>query len=178
MYLGVKGILYIELEAQGAPRDMHSGSAASVPNPAWRLVWALSTIKDQNEKVLIPGFYDAVLPPTEAEMALLQAAEEGRGAAGQTTGQGAGQAAGQAGGRRADIGIHSPLLDLHGIELRKHSLFSPTANICGFRSGYLGEGQKTVLPSKALVKMDFRLVPDQDPNDIFKKLRKIGRAHV
>ncbi|MEX0975326.1 MAG: M20/M25/M40 family metallo-hydrolase [Bacillota bacterium] len=156
MYLGVKGILYVELDAQGASRDMHSGSAATVPNPAWRLVWALSTIKDQNEKVLIPGFYDAVLPPTESEMALLKAAEEGRSAA-----QGAGQ-----------VGIHSPLLDLSGLELRKHSLFSPTANICGFRSGYIGEGQKTVLPAKALVKMDFRLVPNQDPDDIYQKLRK------
>jgi len=156
MYLGVKGILYVELEAQGAPRDMHSGSAATVPNPAWRLVWALSTIKDENEKVLIPGFYDAVLAPTDAEMALLRAAEEGRGQS----------------GRRTDVGIHSPLLDLHGVELRKHSLFSPTANICGFRSGYLGEGQKTVLPSKALVKMDFRLVPNQDPNDVYRKLRQ------
>lgn len=171
MYLGVKGILYVELEAQGASRDMHSGSAATVPNPAWRLVWALSTIKDQNEKVLIPGFYDAVLEPTETEMALLRAAEEG-------SSQDQGAAKGGSGGdkrvesRKESIGIHSPLLDLRGLELRKHSLFSPTANICGFRSGYLGEGQKTVLPSKALVKMDFRLVPNQDPNDIYRKLRK------
>ena len=68
MYLGVKGILYIELEAQGPSRDMHSGSAATVPNPAWRLVWALSTIKNEKEEILIPGFYDAVLSPTEREM--------------------------------------------------------------------------------------------------------------
>ncbi len=155
MYLGVKGILYIELEAHGAARDMHSGSAATVPNPAWRLVWALSTIKNEREEVLIPGFYDAVLAPTEAEMQLLRNAES------------------ESGGQRrgGDVGIHSPLLDLQGLELRKRSLFSPTANICGFRSGYLGEGQKTVLPAKALVKMDFRLVPDQDPNDIYRKLR-------
>ena len=159
MYLGVKGILYVELEAKGAEKDMHSGSAAIVPNPAWRLVWALGTIKDQDERVLIPGFYDDVLPPTEKELALLEA-EEGRN-------QGRGD-----GGRGAKIGIHSPLVELSGLELRKRSLFSPTANICGFRSGYLGEGQKTVLPSRALVKMDFRLVPNQDPEDIYRKLRR------
>lgn len=158
MYLGVKGILYVEYEATGAQRDMHSGSAATVPNPAWRLVWALSTIKNEKEEILIPGFYDAVLPPTETELALLRAGLE--------------QRTGTAARQTTDIGIHSPLLGLQGLELRKRSLFGPTANICGFRSGYLGEGQKTVLPSKALVKMDFRLVPDQDPQDIFEKLRK------
>lgn len=163
MYLGVKGILYVELETRGAERDMHSGSAATVPNPAWRLIWALSTIKNEKEEILIPGFYDAVLPPTEKEMALLKAAEEGRGS---LTGQ-------EGGGRRGgNIGIHSPLLELRGLELRKRSLFGPTANICGFRSGYIGEGQKTVLPAKALVKMDFRLVPNQDPRDILEKLQK------
>lgn len=169
MYLGVKGILYVEYEAKGADRDMHSGGAATVPNPAWRLVWALSTIKDENEKILIPGFYDAVLEPTEKEWALLRAAEGDADTAvakGNRTG-GANKAR-----RGGNIGIHSPLNDLEGLDLRKRSLFSPTANICGFRSGYLGEGQKTVLPSKALVKMDFRLVPNQDPHDILAKLQK------
>lgn len=163
MYLGVKGILYIELEAQGPSRDMHSGSAATVPNPAWRLVWALSTIKNEKEEILIPGFYDAVLSPTEREMELIRAAVEGR--EGRTTGH-------TASTPRRQYGIHSPLADLSPLDLRVRSLFGPTANICGFRSGYLGEGQKTVLPAKALVKMDFRLVPEQDPEDIYRKLRK------
>jgi len=155
MYLGVKGILYVELETRGAPSDMHSGAASSVPNPAWRLVWALSTIKDENERILIPGFYDDVLDPTDTELELLRA-----------------QGDSQRDDRRASIGVKSPLLELSGLDLRVRSLFSPTANICGFRAGYLGEGQKTVLPSKALVKMDFRLVPNQDPADILAKLKK------
>lgn len=157
MYLGVKGILYVELETRGAPSDMHSGAASSVPNPAWRLIWALSTLKDESERILIPGFYDDVLEPTETEMELLK-------------GQGEKAEAGD--DRRAGIGIKSPLLELSGLELRVRSLFSPTANICGFKSGYQGEGQKTVLPSRALVKMDFRLVPNQDPRDILAKLKK------
>lgn len=157
MYLGVKGILYVELEARGASQDMHSGSATHVPNPAWHLVWALSTIKDRNENILIEGFYDDVLPPTEEEMKLLEDEAREAAARGEET-------------SRA-YGIDSPLAKLSGHELRKRQLFSPTANICGFRSGYIEEGQKTVLPARALVKMDFRLVPDQDPEDILEKLK-------
>ncbi len=146
---------------------MHSAAAANVPNPAWRLIWALSTIKNEAEEILIPGFYDAVRPPTEREMELLRAEEAAREAASSQR---------ERQWRGGNIGIHSPLLELRGLELRKRALFSPTANVCGFRSGYIGEGQKTVLPSKALVKMDFRLVPDQDPADILQKLQAHLRA--
>jgi len=161
MYLGVKGILYVELVARGARTDMHSGSATHIPNPAWRLVWALSTIKNSREEILIPGFYDNVLAPTDRELELLHQASRDQSNARENA-------------RR--LGLNEYLLGLSGLELRKRQLFSPTANICGFKSGYLGEGQKTVLPSKALVKMDFRLVPDQDPYDILAKLRAHLRA--
>jgi acetylornithine deacetylase/succinyl-diaminopimelate desuccinylase-like protein len=165
MYLGVKGMLYVELIAKGASKDMHSGSATTIPNPAWRLVWALSTIKDRNEHILIPGFYDDVLPPTDAEMELLRDAAENPNLPDEESEKLARESA------RA-LGLKSYLLGMHGLELRKRSLFSPTANICGFKAGYLGEGQKTVLPARALVKMDFRLVPNQDPEDILGKLKK------
>ena len=135
------------------------------PNPAWRLVWALSTIKDRNEHILIPGFYDDVLPPTDAEMELLRDAAENPNLPDEESEKLARESA------RA-LGLKSYLLGMHGLELRKRSLFSPTANICGFKAGYLGEGQKTVLPARALVKMDFRLVPNQDPEDILGKLKK------
>ena len=157
IYLGVKGMLYVELLAKGASKDMHSGSATTIPNPAWRLVWALSSIKNPEEQILIPGFYDDVLPPTAKEMELLRDAIDDKELAEQ---------------KAKGLGLRSYLLDLHGLELHKRSLFSPTANICGFKSGYIGEGQKTVLPSRALAKMDYRLVPNQDPNDILEKLNK------
>ena len=66
--LGLKGIMYVELEARGANRDMHSAQATSVVNPAWRLVWALATLKDQNENIRIDGHYDDVRPPTADEL--------------------------------------------------------------------------------------------------------------
>ena len=70
--LGLKGILYIELHAHGANTDLHSANAAIVPNPVWRLIWALNSLKGADERVLIPGFYDDVRPSTPAEMALLE----------------------------------------------------------------------------------------------------------
>lgn len=165
IYLGVKGMLYVELLAKGASKDMHSGSATTIPNPAWRLVWALSSIKNPEEQILIPGFYDDVLPPTAKEMDLLRDALDDKELSDEEARELAEQKA-------KALGLRSYLLDLHGLELHKRSLFSPTANICGFNSGYIGEGQKTVLPSRALAKMDYRLVPNQDPNDILEKLKK------
>ena len=165
IYLGVKGMLYVELLAKGASKDMHSGSATTIPNPAWRLVWALSSIKNPEEQILIPGFYDDVLPPTAKEMELLKDALDDKELSDE-------QARELAEQKAKALGLRSYLLDLHGLELHKRSLFSPTANICGFKSGYIGEGQKTVLPSRALAKMDYRLVPNQDPNDILEKLKK------
>ncbi len=153
--LGVKGICYVELEARAANRDLHSSVATIVPNPAWRLVWALSTFKDRDERILIDGFYDAVLEPTEEEMAQLRliAAQKDDEA------------------ERADYGLDRFLLGLSGLELLKRNLFQPTCTICGISSGYGGPGSKTVLPHRAVAKVDFRLVPNQHADDILEKVQ-------
>ncbi|HIC95477.1 TPA: M20/M25/M40 family metallo-hydrolase, partial [Candidatus Bipolaricaulota bacterium] len=153
LYLGLKGILYVELRATGAKRDLHSSWGTVVPNPAWRLTWALNTLKGEDEKVLIPGFYDKVRPlsPEEREvLAGLDFDEEGW---------------------REQLGLGKYLLNLAGEELLEHHLFRPTCTICGLRSGYLGPGSKTVLPHEAQAKIDFRLVPDQDPEEILNLLK-------
>ena len=69
-------------------------------------------------------------------------------------------------------GIDQALTGVRGVDYRLRHLFEPTATIDGLSSGYEGEGPKTVLPARALAKMDFRLVPDQDPDDILAKLRR------
>jgi acetylornithine deacetylase/succinyl-diaminopimelate desuccinylase-like protein len=67
-YLGLRGICYVQLEVKTADIDVHSGLGGSIfPNPAWRLVWALSTLKGPDERIRIPGFYDSVLPPSERD---------------------------------------------------------------------------------------------------------------
>ena len=148
--LGARGLLYVELSTQVISRDAHSGQANLLPNAAWRLTWALATLKDKEERVLIPGFYDAVRPPTPREEALLEAMPKGA----------------------ADITDEFGLEQLlGGVTDVNRAYFSPTANIAGLGAGYQGEGSKTVIPARAMAKLDFRLVPDQDPLDIQAKLR-------
>ncbi len=161
VYMGAKGILYLELEARGANRDLHSSVATIVPNPAWRLVWALSTFKDRHENILIDGFSDDVAEPTPEEVEHLR-----RLAAG-----------GNDDFRRRDLGIDQFLLGVTGMQLVKRNLFQPTSTICGFVSGYTGPGSKTVLPSQATAKVDFRLVPNQRPEDILDKVKRHLAQH-
>ncbi len=156
LYMGVKGILYLEVEATGAKRDLHSSVATIVPNPAWRLVWALATLKDANERILIDGFYDDVVGPTPDEVAYLRRIA----------------AAHDDEVRLRHFGINQFLLGLRGVDLVTRSLYQPTCTICGFGSGYTGQGSKTVLPSRAIVKLDFRLVPNQRPDDILEKVKR------
>jgi acetylornithine deacetylase/succinyl-diaminopimelate desuccinylase-like protein len=156
---GAKGICYVELVVRGAAYDLHSANATMVPNPAWRLVWALATLKAPDERVLIPGFYDRVRPPSEADMAALARIPLDDDAL------------------LADFGIPQFLGGMRGIERLKAHLFNPTCTICGLFAGYTGEGSKTVLPSEARAKIDFRLVPDMDPADVVAALRRHLDAH-
>lgn len=150
---GLKGICYVELSARGANTDMHSSRATIVPNPAWRLVWALASLKGPDERVQIEGFYDKVLAPTAREEAALETMPfEGEAFL-------------------RNFGLDSFLLNLEGLPLKVKDMFLPTCTVCGFGSGYTGEGLKTVLPGAASAKVDMRLVPDQDPQEIFRLLR-------
>lgn len=157
--LGVKGICYLELVAHGAANDLHSSLATIYPNPAWRLVWALSTIKDRQERILVDGFYDAVRAPSREDLAHLKTLPD--------------HSAAQA----AAAGLPELLLGVRGVEAIRRNLFEPTATVCGLVSGYTGEGEKTVLPASARAKLDFRLVPDQDPEDIASKVKAHLRRH-
>lgn len=152
--LGLKGLLYVELRSRGVCSDQHSGRASSLPNPAWKLVWALSALKDRHNRVLIPGFYDQVRDLTAAERQAIDRipCDEAR------------------------------LLQYYGIKkfapgrFTDHYYFNnvtePTCNISGISSGYTGPGNQNVLPARAVAKIDFRLVPDQDPDDIFRLLTR------
>jgi acetylornithine deacetylase/succinyl-diaminopimelate desuccinylase-like protein len=155
LYLGLRGILYVELSVETAAIDVHSGLGGSIfPNAAWRLVWALSTLKGEDERIRIPGFYDGIQPPSTRDLELMEAlpdvAEEYKS---------------RYGVKQFIKGI------LGGTDLKIEEVFTPTCTICGLTSGYQGPGPKTVLPARASAKVDFRLVPDQHPADILKKLR-------
>ena len=151
--LGCKGLLYVELHAHGAARDLHSALASIVGSPVWRLVWALDTLKGSDERVRVPGIYDDVRPISPAQQQTLAEwdypEEE----------------------TRILYGIDEFLGGLSGNRLKERLIFGPTCNVDGFHAGYGGPGSKTVLPCEASAKLDFRLVPDQDPVQILELLR-------
>lgn len=155
-YLGLRGICYVELSVRTASIDAHSGLGGSIfPNAAWRLIWALRSIKGTDEVIRIPGHYNNVVPPTERDIELLKALPEVNEE------------------YKERYGVDSFLKGMTGgVELRKEEVFVPTCTICGFSSGYEGEGAKTVLPAYAMAKVDFRLVPNQKPEDVLLNLRK------
>lgn len=152
--LGVKGICYVELRVRGAKMDVHSSEAPIVENPAWRLIWALNTLKDQNERILIEGFYDKVKPLTDQEREFIHRMEFNEEAT------------------LKALGLTQFLKGAKGNTIKERLLAEPTCTICGIESGYTGEGSKTVLPSFAKAKIDFRLVPNQDPFEILTLLRQ------
>ncbi len=152
IYAGLKGLLYLELRCKTASTDMHSGLAPIVPNPAWRLVTALSSIKNE-EKITVDGWYDDVKVPSKEDLKLVQELDYDEKMI------------------KKEYGVKEILGNVTGKEALKKLLFEPTCNIAGIESGYTSAGSKTVLPNEAFVKLDFRLVYDQNTDDLIKKLR-------
>ena len=154
--LGLKGIAYFELRVRGAKQDAHSSVATIIPNAAWRLVWALATLKNDEDEIVIDGLMDAVRRPTPDEIRMLDALpydEEGT---------------------RRIHDVPRFIRGLTGTPLKVKHFFEPTCTICGLASGYSGPGSKTVLPAVASAKLDFRLVPDLTPELV----ERLLRAHL
>lgn len=159
MFLGVKGLCYVEFRAKGAARDLHSASAVVVESPVWKLIRVLASLKDENERILIEGFYDDVKLPEKEETDLVNTIPYD----GNLT--------------KKMLGIDRFLLNMSDREAVFRTLYSPSCNICGISAGYTGQGSKTVLPCKATAKVDFRLVPDQDPDKIFNLVKTHLKNH-
>jgi len=151
--LGVKGMIYVEFVVQSLKQDAHSSYAAALPSAPWRLVRLLNLIKDENERILVPGWYSGVETLSDEELKVLQEMPFDSEAFKENYGAGS-------------------LLGMTGEQAKKALIQRPTANIAGVWAGYTGPGSKTVLPKEIHAKMDFRLVPHQDPADLLKKLRK------
>lgn len=157
MFLGVKGILYFEMEAKGGERggptvaEIHGSYKAIVDSPVLRLIQALAalTTADGNT-ITVPGYYDAIRPPSPEEQRVLN-------------GLLAGWAAREPGMRKT-IGVKRWIEGWQGRDTQLQLLFNTTLNVDGLVAGYTGEGSKTILPHKALAKVDSRLVPNQDPD--------------
>ncbi len=144
LYAGIKGSAYYEFHAKSAAIDLHSSLAAVVDNPAWRIVQALSSMKNQNNDITVEGFYDEIEAPDEELIKLVRAIPFEEEAL------------------RDTYKITRPLITAARGEVAQDALMlAPTFTICGMVSGYTGEGAKTVLPKEAKVKIDCRMVPGQ-----------------
>ena len=160
---GLRGIACFELHARTIAYDAHSGVGGSLlPNAAWRLVQALGTLKDHDEHILIPGYYDAVVPADDADKALLAALPN---------------TAKTEAYLKREFGVTEFLGGATGVEYERRQVFEPTITINGLSSGYQGAGSKTVLPAHAMAKLDLRLVPDQDPDWVRQALRSHLDSH-
>jgi len=147
--IGLRGLVYTEIDATGPARDLHSGLYGGVaPNPIFGLIELLSKCKDADGRILIPGFYDDVAEPAPAEIASWGSLpfDEARFLAEEV---GSRALTGEAGRSALERLWSRPTLEVHGIA-----------------GGFTGAGAKTVIPSKATAKVSFRLVPKQGPEKI------------
>jgi acetylornithine deacetylase/succinyl-diaminopimelate desuccinylase-like protein len=152
--LGFKGALGVRFDVRTLATDAHSSIEVAAPSAPWRLVQALASLRGRDGTVRIAGYYDAVRPPTAAEreaLATMSNSDEEH--------------------MRTSLGLDEFLDGLTGAALWERLAYRPSSNISGLESGYHGPGIKTVLPAVARGWMDFRLVPDQEPEKILELLR-------
>jgi acetylornithine deacetylase/succinyl-diaminopimelate desuccinylase-like protein len=153
LQFGCRGLLYVQLRVNMLDFDQHSGFASIYPSASMYLIEALSSLRDQDMNIRIDGFYERVVEPNDADRAMMAKIDP------------------EIGQRRKLVGFDRLIRDPMPEHVIEQLLFTPTCNIAGITTGYQGKGSKTVLPAEATAKLDFRLIPDQDPDDILARLR-------
>ena len=159
LQFGCRGLLYVQLRVTMLDFDQHSGFASIYPSASMYLVEALSSLRDQDMNIRIDGFYERVVEPNDADRAMMAKIDP------------------EIGQRRKLVGFDRLIRDPMAEHVIEQLLFTPTCNIAGITTGYQGKGSKTVLPAEATAKLDFRLIPDQDPDDILARLRTHFDSH-
>jgi acetylornithine deacetylase/succinyl-diaminopimelate desuccinylase-like protein len=148
--VGLRGMIYTELEVRGAKTDLHSGMyGGAAPNPFIALAQMLARLKDEDGHILIPGFYDDIIPPSPEELAAWRSLpfdEEHY--------------------RISEVGSRT-LVGEPGYSVLERTWARPTLDVHGIPGGFIGAGAKTVIPAKALAKVSMRLVPGMTPAKTF-----------
>lgn len=152
--LGMKGLLYVELSKRESIRDAHSSLAVIIKNPAWRLIEAINTLRDTKGKILIKDWYKEVKPFTKSELKILNSEPFDEKSF------------------KKEFGIKNFVGNKKSLDIKKALAGDATCNVAGFISGYTDKGAKTVLPSEALAKIDFRLIPEMMPKKQISRLHK------
>jgi acetylornithine deacetylase/succinyl-diaminopimelate desuccinylase-like protein len=151
---GCRGLLYVNLRVKMLDFDQHSGWASIYPSAAHYLVAALASLRDKDMNIKLEGFYDKVVKPTDADRQMMSKIDP------------------EVEKRRKLVGFDKLVRDPKPEQVIEQMLFLPTCNFAGVTTGYQGPGSKTVLPAEATAKLDFRLIPNQDPHDVIEQLRK------
>jgi acetylornithine deacetylase/succinyl-diaminopimelate desuccinylase-like protein len=162
MYLGVKGILFMELTARGGEwggpttRGIHGSNAVWFHSPTWVLLQALSSMLTPDQKhILIDGFYDDIVSPSAEDEELLERLADTL----------------DPGTQLLENDVQRFKYDLEGADLLRKYLYQPTLNIDGIISGHTAEGTKTLLPHEARAKVDIRMVPNMRPERMVQLFR-------
>ena len=152
--VGLRGMIYTEIEVKGAKTDLHSGMyGGAAPNPFMALIHIIAKLKDENGHILIPGFYDDVQAPSKEELEAwnnLPFDEEHY--------------------RKTEVGS-SVLVGEEGYNVMERTWARPTVEVHGIPGGFTGAGAKTVIPAKALAKVSMRLVPNMMPAKSFEQYK-------
>jgi acetylornithine deacetylase/succinyl-diaminopimelate desuccinylase-like protein len=156
---GCRGLLYVQLRVKMLAFDQHSGWASIYPSAATYMIAALASLRDQEMNIQIEGFYDKVVKPTEGDRRMMAKIDP------------------EVEKRKQLVGFDRLVRDPRPEEVIEQMLFTPTCNIAGVTTGYQGPGSKTVLPAEATAKLDFRLIPNQDPADVASQLRRHLDSH-
>ena len=151
--LGMKGLLFVELSVKESIRDAHSSLAVLIKNPVWRLIEAISTLRDSKGKILIKDWYKEVTPFSKKDLELIKEEPFDENVF------------------KKEFGIRSFVGNKKGMDAKKALVGNATCNIAGFLSGYTGNGAKTILPGESLVKIDFRLIPKMNPKKQIMRLK-------
>jgi acetylornithine deacetylase/succinyl-diaminopimelate desuccinylase-like protein len=157
---GLRGLTYLEIRLQGPNHDLHSGTyGGTVHNPAQVLCELIAGMHDAQGRVTLPGFYDRVRSLDSEERKELARLPMGEAFYLEQTG--------------------APVLfGEAGYSVVERACARPTLEVNGLLSGFTGEGQKTVLPAKAMAKISMRLVPDQDPEEVHQQMAKYLEVHT
>jgi len=150
--VGLRGMVYTEVEARGAKVDLHSGMyGGAAPNPFVALAQIIAKLKDENGRILIPGFYDSVISPSADELDSWKSLPFD-----------------EKDYLEHEVGS-SELTGEAGYSVAERTWSRPTVDVHGMPGGFVGSGAKTVIPAKASAKISMRLVPNQNPEEIFKR---------
>jgi acetylornithine deacetylase/succinyl-diaminopimelate desuccinylase-like protein len=159
LQFGCRGLLYVQLRVRILSFDQHSGWASIYPSAAMYMVGALASLRDQDMNIKIDGFYNKVVKPTDADRRMMTKIDP------------------EVDKRKRLVGFERLIRDPQPDQVIEQLLFTPTCNVAGVTTGYQGPGSKTVLPAEATAKLDFRLIPNQDPAEVLSQLRKHLDSH-